>query len=131
MPVSTMLARGVALALMGMAGVSGAQVDSPAAVPPDVQAISVVPPGYGSNAPAGLHPNEGPATQLNYTLELGAEHSSNINLSESDPVSQDLLIPRLFFTFDQTGSTVQAHAVGQVEYRDYLQGDFGNEVRGQ
>jgi hypothetical protein len=90
-----MLTRGVALALMSVAGVASA------------------------------------APQLNYTLELGAEHSSNINQSQDDPISQDLLIPRLYFTFDQVGSTVQAHAVGQVEYRDYLQGDFANEFRGQ
>ncbi|MBS0430915.1 MAG: hypothetical protein JSS21_00695 [Proteobacteria bacterium] len=71
-----------------------------------------------------------PATQLNYTVEVGVEHSSNINYSQYDPISQDLLIPRMFFTFDQVGSTVQAHAIGQIEYRDYLQGDFNNEFRG-
>ena len=132
MPVPTMLARGVAFALMGAASaVAGAQDYGalPDTTPPDANVQPVIQPG-SSNGPAGLHPNEGPAAQLNYTVELGAEHSSNINLSETDPISQDLLIPRLFFTYDQVGSTLQAHAIGQIEYRDYLQGDFGNEFRG-
>ena len=119
MPVPTRLARGVALALMGATCAAFAQV-SPNDSPPD----------YTSAAAAGAVPGTGaPATQLNYTVEVGVEHSSNINYSQYDPISQDLLIPRMFFTFDQVGSTVQAHAIGQIEYRDYLQGDFSNEFR--
>lgn len=94
MPAPTLLASGIALTLLAIAGTAS-------------------------------------AAQLDYTLELGAEHSSNVNLSDTDPVSQNLLIPRLAFTFDQSGSTVQARAVGQIEYRDYLGGAFNNEFRGQ
>ncbi|HJU07321.1 MAG TPA: hypothetical protein VJ727_02440 [Rhodanobacteraceae bacterium] len=133
MPVPTMLARGVAFALMGAASAGvGAQdyTASPATTTSDVSAQPAIQQGYGTNGLLGLHPNQGPAAQLNYTLELGAEHSNNINLSETDPISQDLLIPRLYFSYDQIGSVLQAHAVGQIEYRDYLQGDFGNEFRG-
>lgn len=124
MPVPTMLARGVALALMGVVGAgSAAQLDSLAA--PTGATAPYGPPDYTSAPSEG-----GPAARLDYTLELGAEHSSNINYSQYDPISQDLLIPRLYFSYDQNGSTVQAHAVGQIEYRDYLQGDFNNELRG-
>jgi hypothetical protein len=133
MPVPTMLARGVAFALIGAVSAAAGAQDygpPPSSPPPDANVQPVIQPSYGTNVPSGLHPNEGPAAQLNYTLELGAEHSSNINLSQYDPISQDLLIPRLFFSYDQVGSTLQAHAVGQIEYRDYLQGDFGNEFRG-
>src|SRR5690348_11270199 len=123
MPVPTLLARGVALALMGVAGAgSAAQLASfvpPAAAPP-----------YGQPDYTPAPSDGGPTARLNYTLELGAEHSSNINYSQYDPISQDLLIPQLYFSYDQNGSTVQAHAIGQIEYRDYLQGDFSNELRG-
>ncbi len=71
------------------------------------------------------------AVQLDYSIDLGIEHSDNINLSADDPVSQNVLIPGIDFSFNQVGSTVQARAAGRIEYRDYLQGAFGNEFRGQ
>lgn len=107
---TTVLARGIAFALACIAGGAIAQEAAPA---PAAQVAGA------------------PTTRLDYTLDLGAEHSSNINLSETDLISQNLLIPRLTFTFDQAGSTIQARAAGQVEYRDYLEGAFNNEFRGQ
>ncbi|MDQ2972147.1 MAG: hypothetical protein M3R20_04075 [Pseudomonadota bacterium] len=113
MPSTTMLARGVAFALACIAcGAVAQEAPTPLTAPTE--------PAAGP-----------PATRLDYTLDLGAEHSSNINLSETNPVSQNLLIPRLAFTFGQAGSTIQARAAGQVEYRDYLEGAFNNEFRGQ
>lgn len=126
MPAPTRLTRGIALALMGVTGIAGAQVDGSATTPVVVSSDDT--PIFPAS---GMANTGGPTTQLNYSVELGVEHSSNINQSQYDPIDQDLLIPRMYFTFDQIGSTVQAHAVGQVEYRDYLQGDFGNEFRGQ
>jgi hypothetical protein len=69
------------------------------------------------------------AFRLDYSVELGFLHSDNINLSASDPVSEDVLIPHLDFHFSQAGSTVQADVTGALEYRDYLGNTFGNEFR--
>lgn len=71
------------------------------------------------------------AWELNYSLDMALGYSDNINQSATDPVGQTILIPRLDFDFKEEGASLEARAVGQVEYRDYLQGDFGNEVRGQ
>jgi hypothetical protein len=71
------------------------------------------------------------AYQLNYSLDMALGYSDNINQSATDPVGQTMLIPRLDFDFKEEGASLKANAIGQVEYRDYLQGDFGNEVRGQ
>jgi hypothetical protein len=71
------------------------------------------------------------AWQLNYSLDLALGYSDNINQSATDPIGQTMLIPRVDFDFSEEGASLKARAIGQVEYRDYLQGDFGNEVRGQ
>ncbi len=70
------------------------------------------------------------AVTLDYTTELGFLHSDNINLSGTDPVTENLLIPRIGFSLTEDGSNLQSKAVGQLEYRDYLGGTFGNEFRG-
>src|ERR1700753_1107779 len=71
------------------------------------------------------------AVNFDYTLQVGAGHSDNINESEIDPVGESILIPKTTFTVDEKGADVQATAVGDIEYRDYLGGDFDNELRGQ
>ena len=71
------------------------------------------------------------AYQLNYSLDLALGYSDNVNQSATDPVGQTMLIPRIDFNFKEEGASLKANAVGQVEYRDYVQGDFSNEVRGQ
>lgn len=68
------------------------------------------------------------AGNLDYTLFGGIEHSNNVNLSAIEPISQTTLVPGLGFDFAQDGSTVQAHANGTVEYRDYLHGRFDNQL---
>lgn len=71
------------------------------------------------------------AFNLDYTLQAGAGYSDNINESAIDPTGSGLLIPRATFTVDEKGADVQATAVGDLEYRDYLNGGFNNELRGQ
>ncbi len=70
------------------------------------------------------------AFRLDYSVELGFLHSDNVNLSATNPVSENLLIPRLDFHVSEAGASVRADAVGSLEYRDYLGGEFGNEFRG-
>jgi hypothetical protein len=71
------------------------------------------------------------AVQLDYMVEMGIEHNDNVNLSETDPASADILEPMLGFNLSENGSTVQALATGAVQYRDYLGGEFSDEFRGQ
>jgi len=71
------------------------------------------------------------AGQLDYTLYTGIEHSNNINLTSSDPISENILKPGFSFNFVQQGSTLQVNALGNLEYEDYLNNHFGNQVLGQ
>jgi hypothetical protein len=71
------------------------------------------------------------AFNFDYTLQASAGHSDDINESAIDPIGESILIPRMNFVVDEKGADVQATAVGDVEYRDYLGGDFNNELRGQ
>ena len=72
-----------------------------------------------------------PAWQINYSVDMAAGYSDNINQSSIDPQGTALLIPRLNFDATEAGEVLQARATGQVEYRAYLDGDFSNELRGQ
>lgn len=70
------------------------------------------------------------AVRIEYSAEIGLLYSDNIELTATDPVSENVLIPRLNFEITEEGSTVQAQVGGTVEYRDYLGNEFGNEFRG-
>jgi hypothetical protein len=66
---------------------------------------------------------------LNYTLGVEAENDSNVNLSRTDPVSQNILTPELTFGLKEQGSTLTADVAGTLQYRDYLENAFGDEFR--
>ncbi len=68
------------------------------------------------------------AAELDYTLYAGLEHSDNINLSATAPVSQNVLIPGVNFSLVQMGSSIQATAAGTLEYRDYLGNTFDSQT---
>lgn len=70
------------------------------------------------------------AIDLDYEVGVVARHSDNINLSDSDPVSDTTLAPRVFFEASQTGRTVQLSAEGDLQYRHYLSDTFDDELRG-
>lgn len=76
-----------------------------------------------SSAPA-------PAWQLNYSLQAAFGYSDNINESAIAPTGQAIVIPRVDFDLSEEGASLRARAAGRIEYRDYLQGDFDNELRG-
>ena len=65
---------------------------------------------------------------LDYTVGVGLQHDDNVNLSQDDPISDDILAPYLNFRLDQQGSTLTAQAAGQIEYRDYLSGTFNSQL---
>ena len=69
------------------------------------------------------------AGELDYTVYAGIEHSDNITLSATDPVSQNVLIPGVTFDFTQQGSTVQANVTGNLEYRHYPGNRFDDQTQ--
>ncbi len=71
------------------------------------------------------------AVQLEYTVGVGIEHNDNLNLSENDPVGDTIIEPTFAFTANQSGSTFQGAANGIVQYRDFTEGHFSNDWRGQ
>lgn len=71
------------------------------------------------------------ADQFDYTLFAGVEHSNNINLSNTAPVSQWVLAPGFGFNYTQQGATLQAHVTGAAEYRNYLGGAFSDQKLGE
>lgn len=71
------------------------------------------------------------AWQINYSVDMAVGYSDNVNQSSIDPQGSGLLIPRLNFDATEAGDTLQMRAVGQVEYRAYVDGDFSNELRGE
>jgi len=77
-----------------------------------------------------LMPGAASAAHLDYDIGIGIEHDDNINLSEHDPISEDILIPSFGFSVNELGSTIQAYADGVVEYRNYLGGTYSDEFRG-
>lgn len=99
-----------------------------------VLALAGTPVAMGQTAPTTG--DDTPATArppwlIDYAVSVGVEHSDNITLTHADKISQNLLTPDLTFSLDRQGSTLQAHATGQVEYVDYLEGQYVNEFRGQ
>lgn len=71
------------------------------------------------------------AMELEYSIRGAAGYSSNINQSTIDPTGSGLLIPQLDFRFKEQGSTLQASAIGEVQYFDYLSGNFSNQLLSQ
>jgi hypothetical protein len=67
---------------------------------------------------------------LNYSIGIDFEHDSNITLSRDNPVSENVLTPTFSFDVKEQGATITANAAGTVDYRDYLSGKFGDELRG-
>lgn len=70
------------------------------------------------------------ALDVDYTLGVGIEHSDNINLTATDPISQNVLEPTLDFSATQLGSEVQANVGGNIVYRNFLGGAFSDQVLG-
>jgi Putative beta-barrel porin 2 len=71
------------------------------------------------------------AGQFNYSLYVTAEHSDNMALTTSDPISSNVFAPGMAFTYTEQGSAVQANVTGNLEYRDYSSSAFGNQTLAQ
>lgn len=70
------------------------------------------------------------AVRLDYALEFGVLHSDNIAFTADNQVSETVLIPHLNFSISESSSSVLAEVSGVLEYRNYRDGSFGSEFRG-
>lgn len=71
-----------------------------------------------------------PALELDYEVGAYLRHSDNLNLSETAPASDSVFAPTLSFDVAETGSRLKLSANGLVEYTDYLDDTYSDEVRG-
>jgi hypothetical protein len=68
--------------------------------------------------------------RLDYALEFGMLYDNNVHLTESAPEGDEMLIPRLLFTFTDDSSRLQANVAGDLSYYHYLRGTFNDDFRG-
>jgi hypothetical protein len=76
-----------------------------------------------------LVPLASTASELNYTLYAGLERSDNIQLVDTNPISQTALVPGFNFSLVQQGATIQANVIGDMQYRDYLGSRFSSQTQ--
>lgn len=74
-------------------------------------------------------PGAASAAQFNYSIFGSVEHSDNITLSDSNPISQNVFIPGFSFNYQQQGSTLQANVSGTFQDNDYLGHQFANQTQ--
>ncbi|RDS83662.1 hypothetical protein DWU98_04845 [Dyella monticola] len=71
------------------------------------------------------------ASQFDYSIFGSVEHSDNITLSDSNPISQNVFIPGFNFSYAQQGSILQANVSGTFQYDDYLGHEFASQTQTQ
>ncbi len=76
-------------------------------------------------------PGAASAVELDYQVGVSLLHSDNLNLGQNNEIAENVLSPSIHVTAEETSSTVQLKAVGDLQYLDYLGNKFDNEVRGQ
>lgn len=77
-----------------------------------------------------LAPQVRAAARLDYTLGASALHSDNIGLDPVTAQSDTVLAPSLGFSLRQAGSVLQATVLGNVQYLDYLDNTYSDQLRG-
>lgn len=75
-------------------------------------------------------PGNSAAFDVDYEVGLAARRSDNINLSETDPISDTVLSPQLRFEIDHEGPRVQLAARGDAQYLHYTSDTFDDELHG-
>jgi hypothetical protein len=69
------------------------------------------------------------ASQFDYSIFGTVEHSDNITLSDSNPISQNVFSPGINFSYNQLGSIFQANVTGTLQYNDYLGHQFSDQTQ--
>lgn len=70
------------------------------------------------------------AFDVDYEVGLAVNHSDNINLDETDPISDTVLSPQVRFDVDHEGPRVQVAARGDAQYLYYTSNTFDDELNG-
>ncbi|MFT3761960.1 MAG: hypothetical protein QM761_04950 [Pseudoxanthomonas sp.] len=70
------------------------------------------------------------ATRLDYQAGISYLHSNNITLSDTDRISENVLMPSLDFTMRQDGSAVQMSVDGSLQYLMFENDLFKDNLRG-
>ncbi|GAB2578881.1 outer membrane beta-barrel protein [Dyella jejuensis] len=69
------------------------------------------------------------ASQFDYSIYGSVEHSDNITLTDSSPISQNVFSPGINFSYAQLGSVFQANVTGTLQYNDYLGHQFSDQTQ--
>lgn len=72
----------------------------------------------------------GIAAPLDYEVSLGAGHSDNIGRTEVNEDGEGIAAAGLRFSLDRQSERLQAEAVGNLSYVDYLDNTYDSEVLG-
>lgn len=70
------------------------------------------------------------AAEFDYDASVGAGHSDNISRTPINEQDEDLANARVRFSAAQNSSRLQADAIGDVAYTDYLDDTYDSEVLG-
>lgn len=76
-------------------------------------------------------PGSADAFELSYDAGVGIEHHDNINLSEDDPIDENVLFGELRFVAKHDSPRVEFKSRGNLRYMNYLGGSFDDEMRGE
>jgi hypothetical protein len=71
------------------------------------------------------------ADGFNYGVDAGIGESDNINLTQTNKVSQTMAIADFDFTAKEKGSRLDEDVVGDFTYLDFLQHAYGGELLGR
>jgi Putative beta-barrel porin 2 len=69
------------------------------------------------------------ASQFDYSIYASIEHSDNITLSDSNPISQNVFSPGISFSYAQQGSIFQTNVTGTLQYNDFLGHQFSDQTQ--
>ena len=70
------------------------------------------------------------AARLVYALETSVVYDDNVHLTDSARDSDEILIPRLLFSFTDDSTKLKANVAGDFSYYHYLRGTFSDDFRG-
>ena len=70
------------------------------------------------------------AARVDYTLDAGVEHNSNVTMAPADPIEQRYLRAGVGFSVRENVSVLQLNLDGRAEYRDYEDDIFADTVDG-
>lgn len=78
-----------------------------------------------------LLPSRASAFDLEYDLGTHVSYSDNITLSQTDPEDDTVVAPTVRFQVSQAGADVQIDGRGLLQYTDYLDDTYADELRAE